>query len=202
MQVSDSPAAPPAGPATKDEARAVGDDASSDRRRVGRTFRRALEGGRGGVAVLGNGDDVASAAAMAAWFRPESKGVPGGATAPARAGGVASAGAVDRVLIGAGPDGAEARIRIGAGALAGTELQLFSAAAGNTVEARLLTHAASSRQTLSVVLDEIRARLRERGIILSATADTARPRVRAHGDGGADDRPPGWRSGERAGAER
>ena len=39
-----------------------------------------------------------------------------------------------------------------------------------TVEAQLLTHAASSRQTLSVVMDEIRSRLRDRGIVLSASA--------------------------------
>ena len=72
--------------------------------------------------------------------------------------------------VGSGPDGAQARIRIGAGALAGTEIQLSSGAGGHVVEARLLTHAASSRQTLSVVMDEIRLRLRDRGIVLSTTA--------------------------------
>jgi hypothetical protein len=85
-----------------------------------------------------------------------------------------AAGAVDRILIGAGPAGAEARIRIGAGALAGAEIQLCSIAAGRIVEAQLLTHAASSRQTLAVVLDEIRSRLRERGIVLSAKAPPSR----------------------------
>ena len=86
-------------------------------------------------------------------------------------------GAVDRILVGSGPDGAQARIRIGAGALAGTEIQLSSGAAGHVVEARLLTHAASSRQTLSVVMDEIRLRLRDRGIVLSTTAPGTRGRA-------------------------
>ena len=81
---------------------------------------------------------------------------------------------MDRVLVGSGPDGAEARIRIGAGALAGTEIQLSSGGAGHIVEARLLTHAASSRQTLSLVMDEIRSRLRDRGIVLSTKAAGAR----------------------------
>jgi hypothetical protein len=81
---------------------------------------------------------------------------------------------VDRVLIGSGPDGAQARIRIGAGALAGTEIHLTSAAAGRAIEARLLTHTSSSRQTLSVVMDEIRSRLRDRGIVLSTASAAAR----------------------------
>ena len=79
------------------------------------------------------------------------------------------------MLIGAGPEGVQARIRISAGALAGTEIQLSGGVAGHPVEARLLTQAASSRQTLSVVMDEIRSRLRDRGIILSLRATPARP---------------------------
>ncbi|HEY7373700.1 MAG TPA: hypothetical protein VIF57_16175 [Polyangia bacterium] len=96
---------------------------------------------------------------------------------------VSNARAVDRILIGAGPDGAEARIRIGAGALAGTEIQLSGGAGGHVVEARLLTHAATSRQTLSVVMDEIRSRLRDRGIVLSVRAPGTRPAAAPPGAG-------------------
>ncbi len=125
-----------------------------------------------------------------------------GASAPARTNAVAAARAVDRILIGAGPDGAQARIRIGSGALGGTELQLSSAASGHTVEARLLTHAASSRQTLSVVLDEIRSRLREKGIILSTGGPAARPPAQGHETGGADDDRPRGPWGESGGPGR
>jgi hypothetical protein len=89
---------------------------------------------------------------MAGWFRPESAAASTGK--PAAVAGASAARPVDRVLVGSGPDGAEARIRIGAGALAGTEIQLSSGGAGHVVEARLLTHAATSRQTLSLVMDE------------------------------------------------
>ena len=122
--------------------------------------------------------DGASAAAMAGWFRPESDAAPVARRRRPRTAGVAAARAVDRILIGAGPDGAQARIRIGAGALAGTEIQLSTGAGGHAVEARLLTHAASSRQTLSVVMDEIRSRLRDKGIVLSTRAAGA-PRRRS-----------------------
>jgi len=110
--------------------------------------------------------------------------------------GVAAASAprpVDRILVGVGPDGAQARIRIGAGALAGTEIQL-STGPGHAVEAQLLTHAASSRQTLSLVMDEIRLRLRDRGIVLSTKVPAGRPASATSGaDATKDDRdaPPG-----------
>src|SRR6185436_20464025 len=101
---------------------------------------------------------------------------------------------VDRILVGAGPDGAQARIRIGAGALAVTEIQLSTGPAGHAVEAQLLTHAASSRQTLSLVMDEIRLRLRDRGIVLSTKVPAGRPASATSGaDATKDDRdaPPG-----------
>jgi hypothetical protein len=131
---------------------------------------------------------------MAGWFRSEpsvSTGPPAAATA------VGPPRAVDRVLVGAGPDGAQARIRIGAGALAGTEIQLSSVASGRAVEARLLTHTASSRQTLSVVMDEIRSRLRDRGIVLSTTgAGAPRGARAADADATAHGLAPGTRDGE------
>jgi hypothetical protein len=103
----------------------------------------------------------ASAAALAGWFRSEIGG-------PARAadGLGAPAGVRDRILIGAHADMAEARIRIGTGPLAGTELSLTASSGGRLVEATLLTCAAGSRQTLSVALEEIRVRLRGKGIVL------------------------------------
>jgi hypothetical protein len=139
---------------------------------------------------------------MAGWFRPEP--MPGGTptAAPGRAAGVGAASAVDRILMGSGPDGAQARIRIGAGALAGTEIQLSSAASGRTVEAQLLTHAASSRQTLSVVLDEIRSRLRDRGIVLSAKAPPGRSTARTSAPAGLDDGEARPRAGGQAGEPR
>ena len=179
MQVSDSSpgAAPPA--AGKDEVRPIGDASETAARgRSGRRFRNALERKRDD-AETGAGD-AASAAAMAGWFRSESAAVPAGKmTAVSGPSGAAAARAVDRILVGSGPDGAQARIRIGAGALAGTEIELSSGAAGHVVEARLLTHAATSRQTLSLVMDEIRLRLRDRGIVLSTTASRARSVARS-----------------------
>ena len=66
------------------------------------------------------GHDAASAAAMAGWFRSESAGAPAGkTTAVSGPSGASAARAVDRILVGSGPDGAQARIRIGSGALVG-----------------------------------------------------------------------------------
>jgi hypothetical protein len=172
MQVNDYPPVPPIGTAGKEEVRSVAEQGTGAvRRRAGQGFRKALERGRRDPGA-GCTNDGASAAALAGWFRSESAAAP----AVAKAGGVvgvAASRAVDRVLIGSGPEGAQARIRIGAGTLAGTEIHL-SSASGQTVEARLLTHTASSRQTLSVVMDEIRSRLRDRGILL-ATRDAGPP---------------------------
>ena len=172
MQVGDSPSGLPPAAARKDEVRPGGDTAPhAARSRSGQKFRDALERRqRGSAGGAGAQEAAASAAAMAGWFRSEAAGPTGKASPTTRTEAVASmAGArgVDRVLIGSGPEGAQARVRIGAGALAGTEIQLSSVSGGQAVEARLLTHAAGSRQTLSMVMDEIRSRLRDRGIVLS-----------------------------------
>jgi len=172
MQVSDSQGPVRTGGAGKEEVRSAGDEAADqERSRSGRGFRRALERKFGDSS---GGHEIASAAALAGWFRSEA--TPGASpNAAAKIAGVAGARAVDRILIGSGPEGAQARIRIGAGALAGTEIQLSTSAAGRAVEAQLLTHAASSRQTLAVVLDEIRSRLRDKGIVLSPKTPPALP---------------------------
>jgi hypothetical protein len=200
MQVSDSPhgAAPPA--TGKDEVGPGGDAAeTSARGRSGRRFRSALERKRDDAETGGAG--AASAAAMAGWFRPESAPAPAGKTmAVSEPSAAVAARAVDRILVGAGPDGAEARIRIGSGALAGTEIQLSSGATGHVVEARLLTHAATSRQTLSLVMDEIRLRLRDRGIVLSTAASGARSVARpADVEGTGEGAVPAAREPERSG---
>ena len=201
MQVSNSQAAARASVATKDEVRSVADEAADRARtRSGRGFRGTLERKRGDA--TGGASDVASAAAMAGWFRPEPMAGATPTAAPGRAAAVGVASAVDRILMGSGPDGAQARIRIGAGALAGTEIQLSSAASGRIVEAQLLTHAASSRQTLSVVLDEIRSRLRDRGIVLSAKAPPRRSKARTSEPAGADDGEARPRAGGQAGQPR
>jgi len=187
MQVTDCQPSPPTGTAGKQEVVSVADrGASGARSRAEQGFRKALERGRRNPAG-GAANDAASAAAMAGWFRAESAAAPAVTKATGVAG-VAASRAVDRVLIGSGPDGAQARIRIGAGALAGTEIQL-SSASGHAVEARLLTHAASSRQTLSVVMDEIRSRLRDRGIVLSTRAVAAGPPAQASEMGARDGAP-------------
>jgi hypothetical protein len=173
MQVNDSPVAASSGVAGKHEVSPVADDGQTGPwGRSGPGFRKALQRTRVAPAIAGVNDGV-SGAAMAGWFRPESASVPASvkATSGAR---VAATPAVDRVLLGAGPEGAQARVRIGSGALAGTEIQL-SSTSGRAVEAQLLTHTATSRQTLSVVMDEIRSRLRDKGITLSTRAPAARP---------------------------
>src|SRR3954463_15510189 len=114
MQVSDSsPGAVPPSAAGKDEVRRVDPaTATGARGRSGQRFRSALE--RKGEDAGTGAHDAASAAAMAGWFRSESLGTPA-AKAPVVSG-PSAARAVDRILVGSGPDGAEARIRIGAGA--------------------------------------------------------------------------------------
>jgi hypothetical protein len=72
--------------------------------------------------------------------------------------------AVDRILIGAGAGGVEARIRIAHGPLAGSEIRLVAAADRGGVEAQLLTSPAGSSETLVAAMDEIRRRLRGKGI--------------------------------------
>jgi hypothetical protein len=63
------------------------------------------------------------------------------------------------------------------GPLAGSEIRLLAVAGRGAIEAQLLTSAASSRQTLDAVMDEIRRRLRGKGVALAA------PRARPPIDG-------------------
>jgi hypothetical protein len=87
----------------------------------------------------------------------------------------AAAAKIDRVLIGNAGGEAEARIRIGAGALAGAEIRLTTTAGSQAVTAQLLTPTAGSRQTLFVAMEEIRLRLRDKGIALASSVGRSRP---------------------------
>jgi hypothetical protein len=146
-----------------DEGRLVRD------RRPRHDFRAALQvpatPGRG----AGSEAEAATGAAMAGWFRAEVSPGPIARTSTA-----APPRPVDRVLIGACGDSGEARIQIGTGALAGTEVRLHAAPGGSVVEAQLLTRVDGSRQTLSVVMDEIAVRLRSKGIALLVKRNEAR----------------------------
>jgi hypothetical protein len=137
-----------------DQGRAARDRPRSD-------FRAALLAPQTSGRAAGAEAETATGATMAGWFRAEVSPSP-----PSRLAAVAPPPAVDRVLIGGCGDSAEARIHIGSGALAGTEIRLHTPPGGGVVEAQLLTRMDGSRQTLSVVMDEIAARLRGKGIAL------------------------------------
>lgn len=174
MLVGDSAGAPEVAPAVrKDElapSRPSSDEGPPARdRRQRQDFRAALRSLTTSGPPSGADAEVATGAAMAGWFRAE---VPPGPTSRPTA--VTPPRQVDRVLIGACGDSAEARIQIGGGALAGTEIRLHAVPGGCIVEAQLLTRVDGSRQTLSVVMDEIAVRLRGKGIALQVKRGEAR----------------------------
>jgi hypothetical protein len=89
--------------------------------------------------------------------------------------GSASVAAVDRVLIGGAAGAAEARIRIGDGAGGSAEIRLTPLTGGRAIAVQVLTAAAGSRETLSDVMNEVRVRLRRRGIALTDVDAADRP---------------------------
>jgi hypothetical protein len=95
--------------------------------------------------------------ALAPWQRCEGPPRP---RAMARPPPVAATG--DRLLVSAG--GVEARLRIGSGPLAGAEIHLRQGAGG--IDAIVLTRIESSRQTLSVAMEEVARRLQRKGHVL------------------------------------
>lgn len=107
-------------------------------------------------------DETRGAAAAAGWFRAELTG----ASMISASDKVRTPQPIERLLIGRAGDSTEARIRIGEGALAGAELRFVTGASG-VVTAELLTASNESRQTLSLVMNEIRLRLRGKGIAFS-----------------------------------
>ena len=88
-----------------------------------------------------------------------------------------------QLLVGTSGDLTEARVRVGHGVLAGTELALSVVAGSRHVEATLLTCTAGSRETLTQVMEEIRRRLRGKGIVLSRAA-RREPEASADGSAG------------------
>jgi hypothetical protein len=110
----------------------------------------------------------------------------------------APAAGVDRILVGTVGGDAEARIRIAAGALAGAEIRLSAVAGSPAVTAQLLTPGAGSRQTLSVAMEEIRLRLRDKGIALASSVARGRRADDPRREGGGADG--GEREGEAGGA--
>jgi hypothetical protein len=165
-----------------DEPAGADGDAAHRRVRSSKAFRDAFKHPAGSASAT----EAAAAAVAPGWFKAEPIRV---APPPSK---IAPAGAtkIDRVLIGSTGGDAEARIRIGAGALAGAEIRLTATAGSQAVTAQLLTPTAGSRETLSVAMEEIRLRLRARGIALASSP----ARGRANSDGRADE------AGERAGS--
>ena len=147
-------------------------DAKTDQHGAGRpvrTFRSALRA-PSPTAAQGDGGQtgarcVTGATASSSLVEPEPLG------RKADAGGwerTQATNTIDRVLIGCGTERSEVRIRIGTGALAGAEIRLTCVPGARGVEAQLLTSRAGSRKTLSVAMEHLRARLRDKGIVLSA----------------------------------
>ena len=173
--------------ARADELGGSGRESTQRRTRPSKPFRDSFK--------QAGGSEPASESAILAggpgWFKSEPirVGPPVAKFAPA------PAAKVDRVLIGGAGGEAEVRIRIGAGALAGAEIRLTTTAGSQSVTAQLLTPTAGSRQTLFVAMEEIRLRLRDKGIALASSVG----RSRRESDGQPGARPDG-ESGDRNGS--
>jgi len=185
VQVNDATAAAGVLPGRKDDSAGGGAEAAGRPARPEPKFRDALR--RVGSedsedAANGTANGTAMAAALAGWFRPEPAGKP--LQSPPSVAPPAPPPRIDRVLVGEVGPAVEARIRIDSGALAGSEIRLSSTAGSQAVAAELLTRSNGSRQTLSMAMDELRLRLRGKGIALAS-----RPRI------AADRRPPAPKDG-------
>jgi len=193
VQVSDLPTTGAAPVARADELGGSGRDPQHRRERPSKPFRDAFKhAGGSGSAV-----EAAALAGGPGWFKPEPirVGPPASKIAPAAATKPAAATEIDRVLIGSTGGEAEARIRIGAGALAGAEIRLTTIAGSQAVTAQLLTPTSGSRQTLFVAMEEIRLRLRDKGIALASSVGRNRPESDGPSDGGRELRHDGQRDG-------
>ena len=184
MQVSDLTTAGAAPSGRADELGASVRDSAHRRDRPGKPFRDTFRH----AGATESGGEAAALVGGPGWLKPE----PVRVGPPAAKSAVAAAPKIDRVLIGNAGGEAEARIRISAGALAGAEIRLTTMAGSQAITAQLLTPTAGSRQTLSVAMEEIRLRLRDRGIALSSPAG----RTRSESDGPGDERR-GGESGDR-----
>jgi hypothetical protein len=184
VQVSDSTTFGGAPAARTDEFGAIGGNLGHRTAGPSKRFRDAFK--RAGESEAAS--EAAAAAVGPGWFKPEAirVGPPAPKIAPA------AATKIDRLLIGGAGGEAEARIRIGTGALAGAEIRLTTTAGSQTVTAQLLTPTAGSRQTLSVAMEEIRLRLRDKGIALASSV----ARDRSNSDDRGENRRDAPRDGE------
>jgi hypothetical protein len=185
VQVSDATTGPAAPGGRKDDPAGAGTDSARKAAQAGGRFRDTLRrGGQAEPSVAGS-ENNAAAAALAGWLRPEPGPRPSAPPPPiAPTAPAAPPPGIDRILIGEMGGDVEARIRIGAGVLAGAEIRLSSAPGSRAVAAELLTQTDGSRQTLAVAMDELRLRLRRRGIVLAARPRGADGRNPSKADGG------------------
>jgi hypothetical protein len=197
VQVSDSTTSGSVSPSPKDGSAesAPGADLIRRRTRSGSRFREALKRSEIGEASAELAGALTSATS-GLQPAPIRVGPPPAKSASA----VAAAPKIDRLLVGSTGGEAEARIRIGAGVLAGAEIRLTASVGSPAVTAQLLTSTAGSRQTLSVAMEEIRLRLRDKGIVLAPSVARGRPSDDARQGGGDDGRQS--RGAEARGGER
>jgi hypothetical protein len=126
-------------------------------------FRSTLNGAAGrpaGADEIGDIDGAASPYRLSGHTRLD----PGHSDVPR-----AAPRTLEGLLLAQKSDGNEAWIRFTEGALAGTELQL-RAEAGHVITVELLISRVESRRTLATVMEEMRSRLRVRGVALSVVA--------------------------------
>jgi len=174
--------------ARTDESAGLTREGARGRARPNKAFREAFKHGSASESTV----EGAAVAGGPGWFKPEPirVGPPASRTVPA------AAAKIDRLLIGRAGGEAEARIRIGGGTLAGAEIRLTAAPGSQAITAQLLTPTAGSRQTLFVAMEEIRLRLRDKGISLASSVARSRPESDGPGEGRHDRGRDGRRDGE------
>jgi hypothetical protein len=126
-------------------------------------FRRALNGAAGGLGGADETGDIAAAAS--AYCLSGHTRVEPGQSGLSRA----APRALEGLLLAQKTHSNASRIRFTEGALSGTELQL-RAEAGPLITVELLSASVESRRTLATVIEEMRSRLRVRGVALSVLA--------------------------------
>ena len=139
------------------------DDGSTERRPH---FRTALSR-RVNIDLPGAADEMGDAGGAEG-----PRGGSGPISSPSRNGSLLPGRTLGGVMLSPTSDASVARIGFSEGALAGTELRL-GAQGGRLVTAELLTVGGESRQALATVMDEMRWRLRGKGIALTVVAGRA-----------------------------
>jgi hypothetical protein len=195
VQVSDLTTNGGAAVPRTDESGGPAREGARERVRSNKPFRDAFKHARASESAV----EAAGISGAPPWFRAE----PIRVGPPAAKVAAAPPARIDRVLIGSAGGEAEARIRIAGGALAGAEIRLITMAGSQAVTAQLLTPTAGSRQTLFVAMEEIRLRLRDKGIALASSVTRGRAESEGghegHGEGNGDGQCDG-RSSDRDGS--